>query len=1103
MLRLPNSSDSDNLDLAFPSESTLSAFPSLRKTESDAENERESPSRPGPSRPAPSSSPMPGPSRPPPSASPVPGPSRPPPSASPVPGPSRQGLSASHGQDFSPPESPVPGPSAARPDSSSSLDSFDPETHSWRYKNHKRRRVQYKSMNIRSESSESDEDNYDSYNLSPPTIDRSGENVVIENRTFKILLTKIAHSRHTNFSYSDHLYNMSFTVKKQSKFVLRSLFELLDFALTTALESIISHYPKTYENQIYTTVIQSGLLNGLNSGGYSLATPPKQIVSHVLNMLENYLQSNENLTLDSSFKVQFKVLSKAHVKHRIYNDPSYIAHVHQSETPGCSDSDVIPHHIFSFSSFCWKHLRDCFHNLCFSLTLILANIKLRYDEKVDQKLYPEILTCQSRKDPIGCEMIHNKLSEFNKKYQSTDWRSILMQQSKESNIQFHLFDADMNYTFIESVPEMFSFKYKPIYLCYFKNRTHITLILDYSQFCKKNAKFFCFGCKKYFKTKKTYQHRCKKINTCFACCRPIYNELFAAKLSDHFCDSESAKPHEIYNDICLKCNMSTNTKSCFESHKKVCSQGAKFYCCDRYLYKSSFTSQKELIDKHVCSQKKCHFCHGHYYEDLKESHQCTLEKFHPKSDFPKLGFIHLIQESVNGLDCYLCSQFGGCDFHNSTDQSIKAEPAHCTLYVPISPDSYEISQFSKYDKNSPKSETIILKQNQEFSNNSKKKVGPKMEQLKNKRGQLLFYEQILQFLLREEIQDVTFLCFSPDASSMLFLLNMFVSNGLSPKIINKSSSILLIDFQDLNLKFLNLINFLPFSSLNEIPHIPFFPLNFFSKASLELNLVPTKEMFYCFLDSHEVRQQKSDYFDSLSLTYANWQFKDELVKYSNTCINALIQQTYLFLNEARSFQKRAFSYYKKDFQFIHPFSEVTKNGYVFHLFQFLDLNDREIFAISKEFTGISDKTSKLEMEYVQYLESQFSNLRHAWSPYGQKRFQSCVPDCFDESNGVAYFFMGCYHHCHTKSDCTLRRKNWSDEKARRMEKEFNEKIEKLKTECEGIKQVVLQWECDWLAMRKHGKLREFLADTFVERPRKRLVPRDACESLLASKVIIP
>ena len=155
---------------------------------------------------------------------------------------------------------------------------------------------------------------------------------------------------------------------------------------------------------------------------------------------------------------------------------------------------------------------------------------------------------------------------------------------------------------------------------------------------------------------------------------------------------------------------------------------------------------------------------------------------------------------------------------------------------------------------------------------------------------------------------------------------------------------------------------------------------------------------------------------------------------------------------------KAFQQYKKEFRFLHPLSDnVSKNGYVFHLFQYLDLNDRDIYAISREYTGVADKTSRLEMEYVQYLSHKFpaSELIHAWSAYGQRKFKSCVPDCIDLTKGIFYFFMGCYYHSHDRSVCSMKKKNWTDKISKEKQDQFEKKIEKLKQECDDVKEVVL------------------------------------------------
>ena len=113
-----------------------------------------------------------------------------------------------------------------------------------------------------------------------------------------------------------------------------------------------------------------------------MATPAKDIVNHLLNMLESYLQSHENLTLDSSFKVQFKVIGVSHVTHRMINDPNYVVHIHKTEKPGNPKGKKnYPHFIFSFSTFCYEHLKECFVDLCFFLCLILSLAKYDYNTK--------------------------------------------------------------------------------------------------------------------------------------------------------------------------------------------------------------------------------------------------------------------------------------------------------------------------------------------------------------------------------------------------------------------------------------------------------------------------------------------------------------------------------------------------------------------------------------------------------------------------------------------------------------------------------------------------------------------------------------------------
>ena len=562
-------------------------------------------------------------------------------SGEPVAGPSGLQPPVAGPSGLQPPVAGAAGPSRRKghlPDfpSSSSESDFDPIEHRWNYKNQKRRKVPYQSMKFKERTTESsDESDNEEYVLSPPSNSENPETIFM-NSNFEVRLKRIAHSKHSQFNYSDHLYSMTFNVRKSGKsFKLTKCFSLLNAALLRALENISGFYNKSYENQIYTTIIQHGLLNGLNSGGYSLATPPQTICNHMLNMLENFLQSNENLTFDKSFQIQFKVLSRQHVSHRILNDPKYVVHVHESEMPGNPKRDY-PEYIFSFSEFCWTHLSNCFTNMCFYLAIILSIARYDFNAKSDLLTYPEIISSQSQKSTGGCDLLHKLLRNMQSEYEGISWQNMLSMISKARKLQFHIFDADMNYSFLSSYPSQFSFGFNPIYLCFYENRTHLTVISDYAKFCAKNKKYHCFSCSKCFKSKKSFQHRCPKMNTCFACCRPVYQITYVRQAcTTTFCDSEVAKASEIEIDTCQKCNLTTKTKSCQSFHKKVCSQGAKFLCCNKFFYNSSFPNQSDLKKIINALKKSVHSVSGIILTILRPRINAAL-----RNTNPSLIFLH-------------------------------------------------------------------------------------------------------------------------------------------------------------------------------------------------------------------------------------------------------------------------------------------------------------------------------------------------------------------------------------------------------------------------------------------------------------------------------
>ena len=114
-------------------------------------------------------------------------------------------------------------------------------------------------------------------------------------------------------------------------------------------------------------------------------------------------------------------------------------------------------------------------------------------------------------------------------------------------------------------------------------------------------------------------------------------------------------------------------------------------------------------------------------------------------------------------------------------------------------------------------------------------------------------------------------------------------------------------------------------------------------------------------------------------------------------------------------------------------------------------------------------------------------------PLWPKTIQKLYPRRNRPNQRNMLFFMGCYHHAHDPHVCPIYRKG-SEERSRKYAEEFDEKIDKLKKEYVGVKSVILMWECQWQRLKKDDpEVKEFMQNTFVQRPKSRLIPRDACK----------
>ena len=153
---------------------------------------------------------------------------------------------------------------------------------------------------------------------------------VYEDEMYKIFIKAVAHRRQTRFSLSDHLFTLWIETKPvQEEPFLLDLEEALQKALVHVLDRLKDVYNASQnQNQVYITVIEKHILNGINSGNYSLNTPSIKIARWVLSMLYHYLKSNQTIRLNDSFKIQIKVLSLHHTRQLESRKREFTKHVY-------------------------------------------------------------------------------------------------------------------------------------------------------------------------------------------------------------------------------------------------------------------------------------------------------------------------------------------------------------------------------------------------------------------------------------------------------------------------------------------------------------------------------------------------------------------------------------------------------------------------------------------------------------------------------------------------------------------------------------------------------------------------------------------------------
>ena len=857
--------------------------------------------------------------------------------------------------------------------------------------------------------------------------------------------------------------------------MLNDLSEILNAGIITAVQNLQNLYNNDYRRQLYCTIIDRSIDHGLNSGNFDIRTPADAIAGLMLEMYENFIQSNQHLELNDSFKVQFKILSVEHFNHNVNNVPSFQPHIVGSHT-----RKVFPKYILDPPSFCSWHNYDCFRDLCFLISFLIGLIRLEYEEL---NKFSEFL--QFRKDLFhryakhrkdSCRKLHDYLNQvkplLKERSKWNDLNYCLPKLSHFYNIQIHIFDETCNFNLKESFPEKMDYKMKQMHMCLFNN-SHLTLVNNLNQLFSQNKNYFCFACAKHFTRKIGLRHICKKHETCFACGRhqkqPDYYLNFINR--DHFCEREGAEKM-----TCRACKRTCQNKSCFRHHKLICKNGMFFSCCGKFTYISGEEPSLAYIKENHRCEKKCKVCRDYLGNEDQSRHQCKFGKTELKSTKSETSYFHFVSENDSGATCYSC-HINVCTRHQNSGERYEMQPAMLGLFFA---DSNKTMIFSKYAK----AESISVDVQKVKVKRSDRISVPVLSHLRKSEYESIdLLDQFLKFIIEHQVFGHTFACLDQSGISMLYILRMFLNNGLTPFVFHHQNQIRSITLKNIKIRFINLINFLPREDWTENA---IFPLHYVTRKSVKENFLPSLDEFREITDSIETISKKKAYLKSVEKS--EWNFYDRLTLYVIDVLSEIFHKSKVFLSGCEEFQRLAFSVYGEPCHFHDPYSSsTTKISYFFRLFSFLELNHVNLRLMSNETTGIPFKSSREEHEYTSYLKHIHpqNDIQDCFSPYGQQRYEFLIPDAVNLTTFVAYFFNGCYWHRH---NCM---KKFTSQEIKTAERKFNQKKILFKKKYPQFQGIEIMWECEWRELKKHSTAVKSFLTSYVRRPMKRLRPREA------------
>jgi len=791
--------------------------------------------------------------------------------------------------------------------------------------------------------------------------------------------------------------------------------------MTEMLIELKQHYNSEETNLVYVTLVQNGMDSSLNSGAYNLQQEePKNILHFIMNMFNRYVNSNENIELNSGFQIFYKVLSYNHVmwpKHRRKTGPFRNLGCQSSRNSikisGCVDISA---------GFPGNEL--AFLNRCVLTSILLsffANEHYRNpsQENIHFQLQPLYQNHSSIKKKIAAgklllEIISTLTEELNLPTSGPyDLIEVAPKLCEYLNCQIHLVKSNQaNHSIIHSFPDSeWKDELQQIFL-FSIEEDHVLPVINPKAFFNKNRQV-CLICKHTFRG--YYRHYCQvKEKSCTLCCS-FYakeNTLIHKNLPFSFCFNKLDQPLEEPLK-CRLCNYTFQFLRCFQNHQKICGINPKSSKIGKFCDTCKKFIKKQNVRNHVCpasNQQECKFCRETF--DKIKPHFCQLVKEELTKVWPKLIFYDFEFENISKFNCLSCSKLRNkfqiannlslkmairkpeyfeikCDHHKKFENY--QNPNFCTLWKEDDLGHFDQIAFANDALNC---DLPVMKNihyfNYNATNTNPNQIPPKysnqqiligttnFQLAQNKAKETKNVKDYLLDFIFEHCKGYTFISLNHNSKNMGVIMEMFLASNMQPEVVKKSNQFISIAYNLNQNLFLNASNYVK-GDYEEIVcqfnlDIPrqYFPskLNCLDYHNYD-GKIPSIEDFLNVLDSDEITAQKQDYVSSRKNNW--WHFKTELQKISAYKTSVVARACLSYLQETLEFQEnfKSAMHINEDF-ILHPFTArvPTAAAYSYKMFRNYCLNHEDIYAVSNGSLNMKN-SSRGELEFVSFMEVQF------------------------------------------------------------------------------------------------------------------------------------